>query len=311
MGHSLVISPSAAALVAIPIEVTWSYALAALVFAVGLIAIFLRGEWRTEPILDKMMLFGPLFYAVPIAAFSAEHFTISKGIASIVPSWIPWHLFWAYFVGVCLLAAAFSLASGIGTRLSASLLALMFFLFVVLMDIPGLMRNPHNRFAMILMFRELSFGAGPLALAASLSLQQNPRTARVAATIARYLIAVPVLYYAFEQFLHADHVPCIPLEMLMPAWLFGHSVWTYLAAVVYTVAAIFLVAGKRTRIAAASIGLTVLFLILVVYVPIAIAERNSLEGLNYLFDTLMYCGTILMLASAMPRPNHGDLAHEA
>ena len=56
------------------------------------------------------------------------------------------------------------------------------------------------------------------------------------------------------------------------------------------------------RRAAASIGLTVLLLILVVYVPIAIAERSSLEGLNYLFDTLMYCGTLLLLARAMPRP---------
>jgi hypothetical protein len=39
-----------------------------------------------------------------------------------------------------------------------------------------------------------------------------------------------------------------------------------------------------------------------VYVPIAVAERDSLEGLNYLFDTLMYCGTVLLLAGAMPRP---------
>jgi uncharacterized membrane protein YphA (DoxX/SURF4 family)/uncharacterized membrane protein len=302
VGFSLAVTPAALALVAIPMEVTWSYAVAALVFATGLVVIVLRGEWRREPKLDKLILFGPLFYAVPIAAFGTEHFTLNKGIASIVPAWIPWHVFWVYLVGACLIAAAFSLVTGIGVRLSASLLALMFFLFVVLMDVPGCLRNPHNRFAIILALRELSFGAGPLALAASLSLQQNPRAARLAAIIARYLIAVPVLYYAFEQFLHADHVPGIPLEMLMPAWLFGHSFWTYLAAVVYTISGIFLVAGKRTRIAAASIGLTVLLLILVVYVPIAIAERSSLEGLNYLFDTLMYCGTLLLLARAMPRP---------
>jgi uncharacterized membrane protein YphA (DoxX/SURF4 family) len=302
VGSSLAVTPAALALVAIPVEVTWSYAVAALVFATGLVVIVLRGEWRREPKLDKLILFGPLFYAVPIAAFGTEHFTLNKGIASIVPAWIPWHVFWVYLVGACLIAAAFSLVTGIGVRLSASLLALMFFLFVVLMDVPGCLRNPHNRFAIILALRELSFGAGPLALAASLSLEQNPRAARIAATIARYFIAIPVLYYAFEQFLHADHVPGIPLEMLMPAWLFGHSFWTYLAAVVYTIAGIFLVAGKRTRIAAASIGLTVLLLILVVYVPIAIAERSSLEGLNYLFDTLMYCGTLLLLARAMPRP---------
>ena len=311
VGYSLAISPAAVALVAIPMEVSWSYGVAAVVLATGLVVIFLRGEWRTEPKLEKLILFGPLFYAVPIAAFGTEHFTLSSGIASIVPAWIPWHVFWVYLVGACLIAAAFSLVTGIGVRLSSSLLALMFFLFVVLMDIPGLMRNPHNRFAMILTFRELSFGAGPLALAASLSLQQMPRAARVAATIARYFIAVPVLLYAVEQFLHADHVPGIPLEKLNPAWLFGHSTWTYLTAAVYVIAGILLLVGKKTRTAAAWIGLTVLFVIVVEYVPIAVAERDNLEGLNYLFDTLMYCGTILMLAGAMPRTSHGDLAHEA
>lgn len=301
VGYSLAVSPAAVAMVAIPIEVTWSYGVAGLVFVAGLVAIFLHREWRTEPKLDKLILFGPLFYAVPIAAFGTEHFTLTRGIASIVPAWIPWHVFWVYLVGVCLIAAAFSLVTGIWVRLSASLLALMFFLFVVLMDVPGCMRNPHNRFAFILAFRELSFCAGPLALAASLSQQQSPRTARAAATIARYFIAIPVLFYAIEQFLHADHVPCIPLEKLIPAWLFGHSIWTYLTAVIYAIAGIPLLIGKKPRTAAAWIGLTVLFVILVEYVPIAVAERDSLEGLNYLFDTLMYCGTLLLLAGAMPR----------
>jgi uncharacterized membrane protein YphA (DoxX/SURF4 family) len=75
-----------------------------------------------------------------------------------------------------------------------------------------------------------------------------------------------------------------------------------LAAVVYAVAGILLLIGKKARAAATWIGLTVLFVVLVVYVPIGVVERASLEnGLNYLFDTLMFCGTVLLLASAMPR----------
>ncbi len=38
-----------------------------------------------------------------------------------------------------------------------------------------------------------------------------------------------------------------------------------------------------------------------VYVPIGIVERASLaNGLNYVMDTLMFCGTVLLLAGAMP-----------
>ena len=78
-------------------------------------------------------------------------------------------MFWTYFVGACFIAAGLSLVTKIQARLAASLLALTFFLFVVLMDAPGLARNPQNRFALALMLRELAFCGGPLALAASLS----------------------------------------------------------------------------------------------------------------------------------------------
>jgi hypothetical protein len=30
-------------------------------------------------------------------------------------------------------------------------------------------------------------------------------------------------------------------------------------------------------------------------------KHSDLEGLNYLFDTLMFCGTVLLVAAAMPR----------
>ena len=110
-----------------------------------------------------------------------------------------------------------------------------------------------------------------------------------------------MLYYSFEQFIHADHVPGIPLKMVTPQWVYGHTIWTYLAAVVYAVASLLLLIGKRTRAAATWLGLTVLFVVLVVYVPIGVIERASIEGFNYLADTLMYRGAVLLLAGAMPR----------
>jgi phosphate starvation-inducible membrane PsiE len=39
----------------------------------------------------------------------------------------------------------------------------------------------------------------------------------------------------------------------------------------------------------------------VVYVPIAVVERSTIVGFNFMADTLMYCGAVLLLASAMPR----------
>ncbi|HEY6971985.1 MAG TPA: DoxX family membrane protein [Candidatus Angelobacter sp.] len=288
--------------VAIPSTVIWSYFVFGVVFAIGLVMIFARGDWQKARGLDKLILFGPLFYAAPLAAFGTEHFTLTAAIASIVPKWIPWHLFWAYFVGACFIAAALSLVTGIQTRLAASLLALTFFLFVVLMDAPAWARHPRDRFGLTFVLRELSFSGGALALAASLTQQGRERGKYILATIARYFIAIPVLWYSFQQFKHADHVPGVPLEPLTPNYVYGHAIWTYLAAAVYAVAGILLLVGKKTRVAAVWLGLTVLFVELVVYVPIAVVERASLDnGFNYLGDTLMYCGAVLLLARAMPR----------
>jgi uncharacterized membrane protein YphA (DoxX/SURF4 family) len=290
------------AFVAIPSTVIWAYMAFALIIAIGLVTIFLRGEWQKARGVDKMILFGPLFYAAPLAAFGTEHFTLTAVIASIIPKWIPWHMFWAYFVGACFIAAALSLVTGIRARLAASLVALTFFLFVVLMEGPGWLDNPGNRFGVTFVLRELAFSGGALALAASLAGPGREPGAHIWATIARYFVAIPVLFYSLEQFMHADHVPGVPLQPLTPQWIWGHAFWTYLAAAVYAVAGILLLVGKKTRAAATWIGLTVLFVELVVYVPIAVVERASLDnGFNYLGDTLMFCGAVLLLAGAMPR----------
>ena len=115
-------------LVAIPSEVIWSYSVFGAVFAIGLVTIFLRGDWQKTHGFDRLILFGTIFYAAPLAAFGTEHFTLTKAMSSIIPAWIPWHLFWVYFVGACFIAAALSMVTGIQARVAASLVALTFFL---------------------------------------------------------------------------------------------------------------------------------------------------------------------------------------
>jgi uncharacterized membrane protein YphA (DoxX/SURF4 family) len=111
-----------------------------------------------------------------------------------------------------------------------------------------------------------------------------------------------VLFFSFEQFMHGDHVPGIPLEPVTPEWIYGHAIWTHLVAVLYAVAGTLLIVGKKTCAAATWLGLTVLFVELAVYVSIGVVERASLNnGLNYVADTLMFCGAVLLLAGAMPR----------
>src|SRR5262249_36213072 len=157
---------------------------------------------QRERRLDQL---APILYGAPLAAFGTEHFTLTAAIASLVPSWMPWHMFWAYLIGACFIAAGLSFATGVLSRVSATAVAATFFLFVVLMDAPAWIQAPSDRIALVLTLRELSFCGGALALAS--------RT-----TIARYFIAVPILVYSVEQFLHGDRVPAIPLDLITPTY---------------------------------------------------------------------------------------------
>ena len=87
--------------------------------------------------LDRVVALSNLFFALPLAVFGAEHFSAARGIMQGVPKFMPWPLFWTYFVGVALLAASLSIATKIQVRWSGLLFGIMMFLFVAMMDLPG------------------------------------------------------------------------------------------------------------------------------------------------------------------------------
>src|SRR3974377_2068077 len=90
-----------------------------------------RARFQAASGADRVIVLGPVFEAVALAVFAAEHFTAAHDLMPIVPHWLPWRLFWTYFVGAALLAAAISFIAWRHVRWSASLLALLFLIIAV------------------------------------------------------------------------------------------------------------------------------------------------------------------------------------
>lgn len=233
----------------IPADVFWPYCAGVAVLIFALPRIFTQDLPRAHG-LDKILSFGPLFYALPMAAFGAQHFTEARFVARMVPAWIPWHLFWTYFVGTALIAAALSIVTRQQAWLSASLLALLLFLFVVSMHIPTLLSKPFDRIQLAVALRDLSFSGGALAFAGTQMLLSRARVAHGIITVARFFIAIPVLVFGVEQFLHPSFVPAVPLIKLTPTWIPGHLFWSYFGAVIFLVTGMALLINKRARLAA-------------------------------------------------------------
>jgi len=256
--------------------------------------------------LDNVVALANLCFAVPLAVFGVEHFAEAKSIMELVPAYVPGRLFWTYFVGVALLAASLSIATKIHVRWSGLLFGIMMFLFVAMMDIPGVLSDRHNRIAWVLLLRELSFGAGGWILAGdALASRDRPGTSKLI-TLGRIVIGIAAIVYGVQHFLHPENVPGVPLEKLTPAWIPARLLIDYLTGVILLVAGGCILLARQTRTAATYLGTWILVLVVFLYGPILIAAlldpgpAVQLEGINYFFDTLLFSGTILALASATP-----------
>ena len=53
--------------------------------------------------LDRIVALTNLCFAVPLAVFGAEHFSLGRSMIGLVPPYMPGRLFWIYFVGVALI----------------------------------------------------------------------------------------------------------------------------------------------------------------------------------------------------------------
>jgi uncharacterized membrane protein len=243
-----------------------------------------------------------------LAVFGAEHLSGAKFIMLGVPSYMPWRLFWAYFVGFALLAASLSIATKIQVRWSGLLFGIMMFLFVAMLHIPRALANPRDRISWVIVIREMSFAGGGWILAGNAMREQGRGQGKgKLITVGRVLIAIAAIFYGVEHFLHPANVPGVPLEKLTPAWIPGRLIIGYLTGAILLVAGASILVAKKTRMAATYLGTWILLLVLFIYGPILIAALADpstavkVEGINYFADTLLFAGAILAVASATPR----------
>ncbi len=275
------------------------YLVGGIVLVAGLLAI--SKELRDAPFARKLILLGPLFYAIPLAVFGAQHFIDTASIMALMPSWIPWHRFFVLLVGACLVAAGLSIATRIQSTLAAFLTALMFVSFEGLMIIPAAVADPRSRFSWVIVFREFTFCAGALSIAAAHASTWSDRARSAAQTFVRLELGLALIFFAVQQFLHSANVPGVPLELVTPGWIPGHSLWGYVTGAVYLPAGLCLLANRRTRSAAIAAGVMLLVLMLAVYLPMLVVKPLDLEAVDYFFDTLLYCGGVLAVAGIQER----------
>jgi uncharacterized membrane protein len=248
----------------------------------------------------RVLILGPVFEAVALTIFAAEHFLAARGLSAIVPHWIPGALFWTYFVGAALLAAAISLIAWRYVRWSASLLAVLFLIIVATIDLPNLPKHVHERLFWTLTVRETAFAGGAMVLAGSVwprAISAGSPAGTMLILVGRSIVACTFVFYAFEHFLFPLFVPGVPLEKMTPAWVPAPMLLAYIVGITLLVAGVGLMIPRTRGTAAAIAGTVLLLLTIFFYVPILITEIHSplaVEGVNYVDDILLFAATALL-----------------
>jgi hypothetical protein len=106
-------------------------------------------------------------FAATLVIFGVLHFMYAFFISHLIPAWIPGRFFFANFVGLCFIAAALAIATGIRARLAAYLLAAMFLIWVAILHVPRVAAAPHNGNEWTSMWIALAMAGSALAAAAS------------------------------------------------------------------------------------------------------------------------------------------------
>jgi uncharacterized membrane protein len=278
--------------------VTWGMigaGMAALVAGLFLV----RARFAAASGAGRVLVLGPVFESVALAMFAAEHFLAARGLSAIVPRWIPGALFWTYFFGAALLAAAISFITWRYVRWSASLLALFFLIIVATIDLPNLPKHVHERLFWTLTVRETAFAGGAMVLAGSLW-PRGKSTGTAGTTLillGRSIVACTFVFYAIEHVLFPRFVPGVPLEKMTPAWVPAPTLLAYIVGITLLAGGVGLMIRRTRRTAAAIAGTVLLLLTIFFYVPILLLEIHSplaVEGVNYVGDTLLFAATALL-----------------
>ena len=82
--------------------------------------------------------------ALSFIMFGLDHFLALVFLSTLIPNWIPWHVFWIVFFGAGFIAAGVSFALNTLLRYAAICTGLMFAIWVFTLHLPRVVRAPHN-----------------------------------------------------------------------------------------------------------------------------------------------------------------------
>jgi len=238
-------------------------------------------------------LVGRVFVALSLVLFGVQHFIYGGFVATLVPAFMPGRLFWAYFVGVAFLAAAAGILTSMLARPAATMLGVMFFLFVVLLHIPRIFGNSNNGNEWTSGFVALTMCGGAWIVASAAPLEEREKPDPFL-RLGRYLFALGFVSFGVQ------HVVFGRLAGgLGPPWVPGGAVLAYVFGIILFVAGMAILIGRQATLPATVLAAITLLYFLLIYAPRIVGKLHDPGPWTSGFEILAMSGSALVLASSL------------
>jgi uncharacterized membrane protein YphA (DoxX/SURF4 family) len=224
--------------------------------------------------------FGHIFFAIAFMFFGLQHFLYVVAAHGPVagPPWILGRPLWAAVMGAFLLLVGALLATKRMTQFAASLLAAVFFLYVIFLYVPGLIRNLHDA-GRWTSAAELTCLCGAALVLAGLG------------SVGRVFYGVPLIVFGIQHFLYAQFI-----STLIPVWIPRHLFWAYFVGTAFIAAAVSIATKGQAPLAAILLGAMFFSWVIIVHAPrVAVHLRNGNEWTSA-FIALAMCGGAWIVA---------------
>jgi uncharacterized membrane protein len=134
-----------------PFGACWSvFPLVVMLAAAWVLYVWFAADWDRKHLTfvssNAGLRIARVLYGLCLIFFGLAHFIDLKDTLSLIPHWLPGHLFWAYFTGSTFIAAGIATLIGFCARLTVALSAFQIGLFLFLVWIPIVARGSKDPF---------------------------------------------------------------------------------------------------------------------------------------------------------------------